>query len=392
MPSNGRTLYTIFGVTLMGVIGVSILSPAFPEIRTVFNISDSEVALLISVFTFPGIFFAPAMGILADRFGRRNVLVPSLILFAVTGVSCVFVDFQTMLILRFFQGIGGSALVALSAALIGDIYEGIERTEAIGYNASVLSIGIVSYLVLGGILAHYSWKLPFFTFSLAIPVALAVLFIESPGIKSREPIGKYFINSAKLLKNREILVQFISSMAVFIMLYGAFLLYFPLLLGRYDVDPIITGILLSSMNAFTAIFSSRLKFFVRKVGISRTIQLGFGCYSIGLLTIPVFPLELFIISTLIFGIGHGIVIPSLQNLVVSTAPDEYRAVVMGTYGSILRTGQTIGPVMAAGIATFSSPNMVFFMYAGIGAFFSIFYMFYKPKFDNDAKKQDYPAK
>lgn len=378
MPSNGRTLYTIFGVTLMGVIGVSILSPAFPEIRTVFNISDSEVALLISVFTFPGIFFAPAMGVLADRFGRRKVLVPSLLLFAVAGVGCVFVDFQTMLLLRFLQGIGGSALVALSAALIGDIYEGIERTEALGYNASVLSIGIVSYLALGGLLAHYSWKLPFFTFSLAIPVAIAVLFIESPDTKSREPIRRYFINSAMLLKNKEIVVQFISSMAVFFMLYGAFLLYFPLLLGRREIDPIITGLLLSSMNAFTAIFSSRLKYFVKKFGNVRTIQLGFGCYALGLLTIPIFPFELYLLSTLIFGVGHGIVMPSLQNLVVSTAPDEYRAVVMGLYGSILRAGQTIGPVAAAGVAAVFSPNMVFYLSACIGVFFSVIYFFYKP--------------
>jgi MFS family permease len=375
LSNETRTLYTIFSITLMGVIGVSILSPALPGIRNEFGITNAEVVMLISAFTFPGIFFAPVMGMLADRFGRRKILVPCLFLFAIAGVGCAFVDFRAMLLLRFLQGIGGSALIALSATLIGDIYEGIERAKALGYNASVISIGIVSFLPLGGILAHFSWRLPFFTFAVALPIGIAAAFIPSPEVRPQK-IHVYFLNTISLLKNGKLLLEFASGMAVFIILYGAFLGYFPILLeDKYKLDPFLISLLLASMNGFAAVFSSRLGYFVKRFGSIKTIRFGYACYSLSMLIIPFIPLHLLILSTFILGIGHGMVMPAIQNLVLSTAPAKQRAMVMTTFGSVMKTGQTLGPVIAS-IAYLYSFNAVFLVMAGIAAIFFIVYIFF----------------
>src|SRR5918997_1140204 len=177
-PDNNRrpvyldkNLLIIFAVTLMGLLGVSSITPAFPKIVKELNISPQDIALLVTVFTFPSIVLTPILGVLADRFGRKKILVPSLILFGIAGVACAFAhDFNLLLILRFLQGIGAASLNSLNVTIIGDLYSGQERTAAMGYNASVGSIGTSSYPVVGGAIAGLGWNYPFMLPILAIPI------------------------------------------------------------------------------------------------------------------------------------------------------------------------------------------------------------------------------
>ncbi len=372
-------LYTIFGITLVGVIGVSILSPALPQIKIALGVSETDIGMLISAFTLPGIFFAPIMGMLADRYGRKKVLVPSLFLFAISGMLCAFADYKTMLLLRFLQGVGGSALIALSATIIGDIYEGIERARVLGYNASILAIGVASYPVIGGVLAHFNWRYPFLTFGIAIPVGIAVIFMPYPDVRTTTPLSTYLRNM-RFAVSRELLFEFISGLAVFIILYGAFLVVLPLLLhNQFMADSVAIGVIIASASAFTAAISSKLAFFTEKFGSVGTIRLGFVFYTLSMLVMPFIPsLPLFFIATFLFGLGHGTVLPSLQNLIISTAKDENRAAVMTVYGSIVRMGQTIGPIVFAPL----SANLVFIMAAILALFFSASYtLMYQKSFN-----------
>ena len=105
---HDTNLQTVFAVTLIAVLGVSSISPAFPEIQEAFGISKPTVGLLIVVFTLLGVLFTPVLGVLAeDRFGRERFLVPSLLLFGIAGGVCTLArDFNLLLTLRFLQGIG----------------------------------------------------------------------------------------------------------------------------------------------------------------------------------------------------------------------------------------------------------------------------------------------
>lgn len=142
-------LQIIFAVTLMTVLGVSNISSAFPEIERELEISKQAVGLLIVVFTIPGIVFTPVLGVLADRFGRKRILVPSLLLFGIAGGICSLVhDFDLLLILRFLQGIGVASLGSINVTIIGDLYSGERLATAMGYNASVRNISVPSYLII----------------------------------------------------------------------------------------------------------------------------------------------------------------------------------------------------------------------------------------------------
>ena len=65
-------LHVIFGVTLMAVLGVSSITPAFPQIADELNLSPGAVGMLVAIFTLPGATLTPVIGVLGDRIGRKR--------------------------------------------------------------------------------------------------------------------------------------------------------------------------------------------------------------------------------------------------------------------------------------------------------------------------------
>ena len=189
-----KNMIIIFGVTLVAVMGISSITPAFPGIIKYFGISTQEVGLLIAAFTLPGIFLTPVTGILADRFGRKLVLIPALFVFGIAGFLCSFMnDFHWLLFFLFVEGIGASGLSSINITLIGDLYSGEKRTALMGYNASILSIGTAAYPALGGFIAAFGWRYVFYLPLLAIPLGFFVLYgLNNPEPKDHQGIGEYF--------------------------------------------------------------------------------------------------------------------------------------------------------------------------------------------------------
>ena len=103
-----------------------------------------------------------------------------------------------------------------------------------GYNASVLSIGTASYPVLGGALAMFGWYYPFLLPLLAIPIALIVIFkLNNPEPKNTQNLGKYLITAAKYINNRKVYALFTAATVTFIILYGAYITYFPFIIASF---------------------------------------------------------------------------------------------------------------------------------------------------------------
>jgi MFS family permease len=238
----------ICAVSLMAVLGVASVSPTFPRLAHELGVNPKNIGLLITFFTFPSLVLGPVIGVLADRLGRKKIIIPSLFLFGIAGTACAFArDFNFLLLLRFLQGIGAASLLSLSITLIGDLYTGDKRTTAMGYNASITSIGTASYPLIGGALATLGWYYPFMLPIIAIPIGLLVLF----GLKNPEPQGErnlkeYLLNARQVLKNRQLLGLYIASAANFFLLYGAHVTYLPhLIKDTFKAPPYTIGLLLS---------------------------------------------------------------------------------------------------------------------------------------------------
>jgi MFS family permease len=366
--NRDRNLQLIFAVSLMAVLGVASVTPAFPSLRQALNVSAQNLSWLVAVFTLPTVVLGPIIGILADRIGRKKILVPSLLLFGIAGAACAFArDFNLLLLLRFLQGIGAASLLSLSVTLIGDLYTGARRATAMGYNASVSSIGTATYPTIGGALAGIGWYYPFLLPLLAIPIGLLVLFfLKNPEPKGTRNLQEYLRNAFKSLKNRQIVGLFIASAANFVLLYGAFVTYLPSLIAdAFKAPPFTIGLFLSSVSVAIAFTSSQLGRLTTRFSETILIRASFVFYAVALLTIPFIPsLWLLLIPTTLFGIGLGIGFPSIQTLLVTLAPKEYLATVISVNGTFFGLGQTLGPLLMALAYGIGGIDSVF--YAGVG--------------------------
>lgn len=356
-------LKIIFAVTLMMVMGVASITPAFPEIVERLGITTGQVGLLITVFTLPGIILTPLMGVLADRYGRKKVLVPSLMLFGLAGPVCGFMtDFNLLLLFRLFQGVGGAALSSLSTTIIGDLFSGKRLSEAMGYNASVLSIGTASYPALGGILAGINWNYPFFLPVLAIPVSLLVLFkLKNPEPEKKQKLNDYLRNALKIFQSKEVIVLVVTIMGVFVILYGSFLTYTPFLMrSAFAATPMAIGLWMSLTSVVSGIVSSQLGRLSSNFQQKHLILMGFICYLASMVLFAFLRTQWLMWLPLgLFGAGSGLIIPTTQGMLTRLSPLEYRAAFMAANGMTLRFGQTTGPMLMG----------LFFTLAGLtGAF------------------------
>jgi len=344
-----RRLYVIFSITLIAVMGVASLTPALPKISVALNLNKTQIGLLISAFTFPGIFLTPLAGIIADHWGRKKVLVPSLLIFAIAGFSIFYVrNFKLLILLRILQGVGAASLGSLNTTLIGDFFKGNNRPAAMGYNASVLSLSTAFYPLIGGVLAGFAWYYPFVLPLLAIPVGLFVIFgLEEPEFEKSTNFKLYLKAISKNILKKEVLAIFILSVLTFIILYGAFLTYLPFLLNqKFNLSPPKIGIIFSLSSITSAIVASQLGKLNKKFGSLNLLKTAFYLYLIVTLLIPnINNLFIFIIPILFFGSAQALNIPSLQTALANLAPDNQRGAFMSINGMVLRLGQTLGPLV-----------------------------------------------
>jgi len=367
-PSPDFNLWMIFGVTLVAVMGVASITPAFPAMIDSLDIQPGAIGWLITVFTVPGVVLTPVLGILADRTGRKRILVPALLLFGFAGAACSLAnDFGLLLVLRFFQGAGAASLGSLNVTLIGDLYQGQRRITAMGYNASVLSMGTATYPALGGLLATLGWHFPFLLPLLAIPVGLAVLFfLQNPEPRNRVHLAEYLRQTWRYIRKPRTVAMLLASATTFIILYGTFLTYFPVYVSdRFQGSPLVIGVLMSALSVSTALTASLLGRISRIFPRIVLIRFSFLLFALALVIFVFIPsLWLLLIPGTIFGMAHGVNFPSIQTVMAESAPLEYRGAFMSVYGMVLRMGQTLGPLLMGAAFMAGGIRVVFFAGAG----------------------------
>lgn len=369
VPWRSPTFHVIVASSLMGVMGVSLISPTLPAVRTALSLTDPEVSLLLTAFSLPGILLAPLIGVLADRYGRRTVLVPCLLAYGVAGGSVVVVrEFGLVLALRVVQGSAASGLVTLAVTLIGDSFAGARRNRLMGVNGAAISVGTASYPLIGGALAELSWTAPFALYLLGVPVGLLALRALPAGDRGEARGLGYFRAVLAAVPTRRTATVYAAYVVVFVVLYGAVLTALPLILARsYGLSAFGVGLVLTVSSVMTAVVSASNGRLAARFSGDRLVSVGVAALGVGLLGVWAArsPVEVGV-AILAFGAGMGLVVPSLDTITSSLVDREFRAGVTSFRTSSIRIGQTVGPplftavavvtgyrrlVLAAGVAT-----------------------------------------
>lgn len=329
-------------------MGVSSITPILPMVASTFDITVGRAAMLITIFTLPGMVLTPVLGVLADLIGRKKILVPSLLLFGLAGFACSFAQsYEQLLVFRFIQGIGAAAIGALNVTMVGDIFSGNQRNEAMGYNSAVLSIGATAYPAIGGALAVFGWYFPFYLPLFAVLVSLLVLFyLHNPEPRRMSSLRDYFRRVGRNLNNPRLLLLFASTLASFIFLYGPVLTMIPFLVEQKFTDSsFYIGLLLSAVSIFNGAASVSAGKLSKRFKTESLVKASFFLYATALLLFPFMPgLYWLGIPVMLYGLGQGLNLPNLITMITGEAELENRAAIMSLNGMIIKIAQTVAPL------------------------------------------------
>ena len=192
-----------------------------------------------------------------------------------------------------------------------------------------------------------NWRFVFILPSLAIPVALMVWFsMQKVPVMKTASFRSYFRNVWKTINRKTVWGLFFTNILVFVILYGSYLTFFPILLrNEYQASALVIGIAMSSMSLTTALFSSQMGKLNRRFRKKQLMSAGIVSYFISLMILSAPPSwALLIPAIIIFGLAHGLMIPTMQTALVSMASVNERAAFMSINSMVLRTGQSLGPV------------------------------------------------
>jgi ACDE family multidrug resistance protein len=391
-PKRTLDLISIASIPFIMVLGNSMLIPILPQIKQELDITQFQVSLIITLFSFSAALMIPFSGFLSDRFGRKKVIVPSLILFAIGGVVAGLAlwflkektAYWTMLAGRTLQGIGAAGTAPITMALVGDIFKGGAQSKALGLIEATNGLGKVASPILGTLIAMIVWFAPFFAFSILCVLALIGLafMVKEPPITSVPPkINTYISSVVKVFKKEGrwlVAMFFIGTIGLFI-LFGVLFYLSDILETRYKVTGLTKGYILAVpllAMATTSYITGRL--------IKKKFPLMKALIIVGLLLmagalIPLMFLDQLVILIILLavnGVGTGLTLPCINSFITGSVDKAKRGMITSLYGSVRFGGVAFGPPLFGWLMTMDrwllfGSNAALALIAVIWAFFAI---------------------
>jgi MFS family permease len=341
----------ILSFTLAGVMLNTLIAPTLPDIVDGLDASPGQAGLVLAAASLPGIALAPVIGLLADRFGRREVLLPSLVLFAVAGaLGGLAPNFWVLVALRLAQGVGAVALISLAVVLIGDHWEGSESARIMGRNGAVVTVSLaVLPLVGGGLTDVAGWRAPFMLYLFALlPFWYALRRLESSERQPASLLGQ--VRAAwPYVRTKRVFGVLAAGVLFFLVAFGLILTVLPLYAeSAFGLSASARGLLLALPALPSTLAALSLGRLVERAGSYRAVVGASALLVVAYATLSVSSgLGVLTAGILVYGLGGGVVFPLLQNLIAEAAPTNSRATLVAMWSGAIRIGQTAGPALGS---------------------------------------------
>jgi ACDE family multidrug resistance protein len=344
-------------IPLVLVLGNSMLIPILPQMVTELHISKSQSSFVITLFSLTAAIVIPIAGYLSDRFTRRSVIIPSLIIYGAAGIlagfGAVWGSYTIIIISRAIQGIGAAGTAPIAMALVGDMYKGATESKALGLTEASNGAGKVVSPIIGSLLALITWYAAFFAFPIfcLISIIAVVWLIKEPS-KNKEPkkLKEYISAIGTILKNKGrwlITAFFAGSLALFILFGVLFYLSNILEDAPHNINGVKKGLVLAIPLLGMVVTSYTTGSLIKKNGILMRVLMNIGLILMTLslaLTIFLFKnLYVFIGLLTISSIGTGLLLPCLNTMITGSVEKTERGMITSLYSSLRFFGVAIGP-------------------------------------------------
>lgn len=354
-------IISLASVPLIMTLGNSMLIPILPVMETKLDISKLQSSYIITVYSIVAIVFIPLAGYLSDRFGRKKVLVPALIVTGIggliAGIAAWKMDnaFIVILIGRILQGIGASGAMPIVLPLVGDIFRRDEEASAtLGIIETSNTSGKVLSPILGAGLTAIVWFLPFFSIPLFSLVSLLmIIFLIKEEEKATDMTFSIYWDEIKTVfhdHSRWLIAVFLIGAILMFILFG-FLFYLSSILeDNFDIKGIKKGFLLAipllALSVTSYLTGKKIKDqlqlmkWLTFIGI---VLAGLSVAVISFMTHFIYLLCIFLIC----GIGIGMALPCLDALITKSIEQDIRGAITSIYSSMRFIGVAAGPPVIA---------------------------------------------
>ena len=358
---NRSPLVVIFTTVFIDLLGFGIVIPVLPYYAegTQFNGTPRTVGLLFASYSIMQLIFSPVLGRLSDKYGRRPVLLISII---GTGIGFLILGFaQTLWMLflgRILDGISGGN-ISTAQAYIADITTKENRAKGMGLIGAAFGLGFIFGPAIGGILSQWGIHVPFF-FAAALCFANAVLlYFRLPETVTADHPAKHkaggrswrqVANALKQPRLGFVLVIYFLFIVAFSIMTTSFSLY---TMFRFGYDAQHTGYLFAYVGLIAVIIQGGLiGRLVKRFGELPLVIFGAFCFAISLFAVPfVGPaaggLAGLLIGGGVFSMGNSLATPALTSLASKSVDASQQGVVLGVTQSTASLARAVGPSLAA---------------------------------------------
>ncbi len=344
---------------VLSPLGTVLLSPILESLISPFGASAANIGLIISFYTAPAIVLIPLAGGLADRIGRKPILVTGLVLFGLGGLGIAFTtDFRVVLGLRLVQGIGVSGLGPIIITALGDLYDGAEEATAHGLRQTAGGLVGAGFPIFAGVIVAVAWQIPFLLYAAALPIAGAVyIWFEEPtrsGTNGADESDDAYLRSIARLVSRPRPFALLSARALANVAGIGFIAYNSVLVVRlFGASPAVAGVVFAVQATTMALAASQagritLLFddLMRPLIVSNVV-LGVGLFAFAF--VPGVLAAALMVS--VFGVGYGVTMSLYRSVLTNVAPEDLRAGYISLSESAGRVTSTVTPIaMGASLA------------------------------------------
>lgn len=337
---------TLLLSSMMTIMANAVIAPALPLITQSFAHLANAAILSKMIMSVPALTIAiasPFMGLISDKWGRRPVLIISMLIYAAAGSTGYYIEnLPLILFFRFIFGFGVAGIMTSLTALIGDYFEMKERSHFLGLQGSFMAIGGIVFISGSGFLADINWHYTFLIYLFSLPILLLVLlFVKEP-------------KSIKVKQANQSDDEYPKKMAwiVYISVFIAVLFFYllpvqsPFLLATIKGMPYAyMGLLMSAGTLAQAVFAlfygrMRSRFTNATIYAFCCILLGIGYTALS------FSTEIWhcVVSLFIVGAGISWIIPNANFWILTIAPSSQRGKLSGRVATAVYMGQFLCPV------------------------------------------------
>ena len=377
-PSVPREIRVLIAAAFVIALGFGLIAPILPQFATSFDVGAAAASVIVSIFAFTRLIFAPVSGKLTDRLGEPAVYVTGVLVVAASTILCGFAqDYTQLLIFRGLGGLGSTMFTVSAMALVARLSPKEIRGRIAGLYAGAFLLGNVAGPVMGSLMAGMGFRVPFFIYGGSLIVAAAIVFFSLSNSRgagkneAKKPAADIErIELSEAWSHRTFRAALVSGFTNGWMAFGVRMSLVPLFavatFGTHGT--LIAGLALAIFavgNGTALLVAGKL---TDTYGRRMPILVGLSIASLATASIGwVENIPLFIVLSIVAGMGTGLMGPAQQASIADVVGQGRNGgKVLATFQMATDFGSIIGPILAGIVADQVGYGWAFSMSGALG--------------------------